>query len=209
MEIASYSRDLQFSNVPTRLNHLIESVVDGLGEIAIGIADIGQSAIDLMAEGYPSVRSVSSRLSFQASKASQLLITIKRVKDEMANVKVEVNKKCLMKLSLYTASRLNINNASNYIENSIKVAASVINEGPTYKQAYYEMTKIIIEYVSLVKEFNNIIGSYRKIHNITDANFMDADTSLSFFRLRAGILNFSPTPEHLESSESSASTEST
>jgi len=183
----------QFSTVPTELDHAFESAADGLQELAVGIADIGSSALDLFeGEGNSPIKSVASRLVYQSSAVDKLKEVIAKVNAELDKVKLYVENGKLMYLKTYLVSCSNVNAASTFIETSINNAAFLVDEGSPYKEAYYNMTQVIIEYVGLVRRFNDCVSSYRKLHNITDASFKDANTSLSFFRLKPDVSNLPP-----------------
>jgi len=200
MKVMSYSSLLQFSKNPTELDHMFEAVVDGLQEIAIGIADIGRVATDLFEDSSPT-KSVASRLVSQSSKFSLLMQTVREVRAELERVKVCVDRGALMAFDTYDVSRLRVNNSSKYIEKELNLLKRLLGRGPTYKKAYYQETQVIIEYVGLVRRFNECVAAYRELHNITDAAFKDANVGLSIFRLKSDVSNLPSVNQAPENSD--------
>jgi len=99
-------------------------------------------------------------------------------------VKAVVDSRMLMAFDTYDVSRLGVNNSSEFVEREFDIVSSVIDRGLTYKTAYYQVIQVTVEYVGLVIKFNECVDAYRKLHKVTNASFKNANTSLSYFKLR-------------------------
>jgi len=201
MKITSYLSVAKFASSPTELNYLIEAFVNGLDEIAIAISSIGQSAIDLAAEGSAPIKTVASRLEDQSSKFFKIMQRVVEVNGLYDSIKTTVASKSLMSFDEYDASRLNINNNSRFIEEAINIEKTLLKKGSPHKEAYDQMTQVTIEYVGLVRRFNECVAAYRKLHNITDVAFKDADVGLSIFRLKSDVSNLPSVNQAPENSD--------
>jgi len=165
----------QFSDKPTELDHMIEGFVSSLDFIAANISSILFKAIDLAEDQSKPIISVASRLAAQSTKFESIMMRINDVHSEIGKVQTIITQGTLMYQDTYNTSRDLANAASQFIETSINKAKDLLRLGSPYKEAYDQMTIVAVEYVQLLKMFNEVVASYNELHS---ANLAGAKTDL-------------------------------
>jgi len=174
MKKSASSNTLQFSDKPTELDHMIEDFVILLDSLAVGIADIASESLelrDLSNDPQEHLASVSSRLVSVSSEYESIKSRIILVQNQFDKVQNNIFAGILMKHNDFEDSRDSINNSSTFIEQHLNRAVNRIRDGSPYEEAFDQMMLVAIEYVELVKKFNEAVVSYNKLHstNLTGA----------------------------------------